>query len=190
MKMTLTFSAPDRETWRGWLQEHGSQEKEVWLIFHKKESGRPCIEYEEAAEEALCFGWIDSIIQKIDETSYGRKFNPRTNTAKWSATNLRRFKKMVAEGRMTAAGLERIDPAILAKDPGELERRDDLEAFGQVKEMLQQHPQAWQNFEKLAPSHQRRYLGWISSAKQEATRLRRVEEVVGYLEKGELLPMK
>jgi uncharacterized protein YdeI (YjbR/CyaY-like superfamily) len=190
MKMTLTFSAPDRETWRRWLQEHSGTEKEVWLIFDKKESGRACIEYEEAVEEALCFGWIDSIIQKIDEASYGRKFNPRTNFENWSATNLRRMQKVIAEGRMTEAGLKCIDPSLLAKDPKELERRDDLEAFEQVKALLRQNLLAWQNFEKLAPSLQKRYLGWICSAKQEATRLKRVEEVMGYLEKNEKMPMK
>jgi uncharacterized protein YdeI (YjbR/CyaY-like superfamily) len=91
---------------------------------------------------------------------------------------------------MTEAGLRCIDPAVLARSPQELERVDDAAAFEQVRDMLRQHPQAWQNFINLAPSHQRRYLGWISSAKGQATRERRVQEAVALLEKNEKLTMK
>lgn len=156
--MPLTFSTPDRAEWHRWLAEHGSREKEVWLIFFKKESGRASLEYEDSVEEALCFGWVDSLIQKIDELSYARKFTPRTNVQKWSASNLRRMQKLIAEGKMTPAGLSVIDPALLALSPQELERRDDEAAFAEIKALLQTHDLAWQNFSALAPSHQKRYL--------------------------------
>lgn len=190
MKMPLTFTTADPAEWRRWLEEHGSAEKEVWFIYFKPGSGKSALDYEETVEEALCFGWIDSIIQKIDGEQYARKFNPRSNTQKWSASNLRRMQKLIAEGLMTEAGLRVIDPAILAKDPAELQRVDDLDAFEQVRELLRQHPQAWANFVKLPPSHQKRYLGWINSAKQQVTREKRVLEAVSYLDKGESMPMK
>lgn len=190
MKMPLTFTTAERAEWRRWLEEHGGDEREVWFVYFKPGSGGTSLAYEDTMEEALCFGWIDSIIQKIDEEKYARKFTPRTNTQKWSASNLRRVHKMISEGRMTEAGLRCIDPAVLARSPQELERVDDAAAFEQVKDMLRQHPQAWQNFIHLAPSHQRRYLGWISSAKGQPTRERRVQEAVALLEKNEKLSMK
>jgi uncharacterized protein YdeI (YjbR/CyaY-like superfamily) len=190
MKMPLTFTTADRAEWRRWLEEHGSVEKEVWFVYYKRDSGKASLPYDDTVEEALCFGWIDSIIQKIDEEQYARKFNPRSNSQKWSASNLRRVQKLIAEGRMTEAGLRVIDPAILTKNPAELERVDDAEAFEQVREMLRRHPYAWANFIKLPPSHQKRYLGWISSAKQQATREKRLLEAVSYLDKGESMPMK
>ncbi len=190
MKISQTFISSERDAWRRWLAENGSREKEVWLVFFKKESGRPSIDYEDAVEEALCFGWVDSIIQKIDEVSYARKFTRRSNAQKWSASNLRRTQKMIAAGKMTEAGLAVIDPEILKLSPADLERHDDEEAFEAIKALLRQNEKAWQNFTALAPSHQRRYLGWIASAKQQATRERRVAEAVGYLEKNETLPLK
>jgi uncharacterized protein YdeI (YjbR/CyaY-like superfamily) len=190
MKFNLTFTTSDRAVWRRWLAENGSLEKEVWLVYIKKESGRPSIDYEDSVEEALCYGWVDSLIQKIDEDSYARKFTRRTNTQKWSASNLRRMQKMIAEGRMTEAGLAVIDPEILKLTPADLERPDDEDAFEAVRHMLQEHALAWQNFSALAPSHQRRYLGWINAAKQQATRERRVAEAALHLEKNEPLPLK
>lgn len=190
MKMNRTFTPTERDDWRRWLAENGSHEKEVWLVYFRKESGRPTIAYEDSVEDALCFGWVDSLIQKIDENSYARKFTCRTNTQKWSASNLRRMQKMITEGRMTDAGLAVIDPVILTLSPADLERPDDEDAFEAVRHMLQEHALAWQNFCNMASSHQRRYLGWISAAKQQTTRERRVAEAVMYLEKNEPLPLK
>ena len=87
----------NRDEWRDWLSRHHATETEVWLIFYKKETCKPTIFYEAAIEEALCFGWIDSIIKKIDATRYARKFTPRKDNSKWSALNKKRAKKMIKE---------------------------------------------------------------------------------------------
>src|SRR5512146_1433890 len=108
MKMNQTLVAQNRQEWRAWLEQHYQSESEVWLIFSKSHTGQACVSYDDSVEEALCFGWIDSIIQKIDEDTYARKYTPRTNTAKWSDLNKRRVAKLIREGRMTEAGLAKI----------------------------------------------------------------------------------
>ena len=87
MKITQTFTAPDRATWREWLVEHGASETEVWLVYSKAGRGKASIPYEDSLEEALCFGWVDSLIQKIDEENYARKFTPRKPGSQWSELN-------------------------------------------------------------------------------------------------------
>ena len=109
-----TFYAPDREAWHAWLAEHAARAgeaagvNEVWLIFMKQHTGQPCIDYEAAVEEALCFGWIDSLIQRIDDQRYARKFNVRKDYATWSESNRRRLRKLAQEGRLSADLLGRI----------------------------------------------------------------------------------
>ena len=190
MNMPLTFTTTDQAEWRRWLEEHGSVEKEVWFVYYKRDSGKASLPYDDTVEEALCFGWIDSIIQKIDDEKYARKFNPRTNKDKWSALNLQRMRKLVGTGRMTPVGLAVIDPELLKKDPYKQERPDNSAEITAIKQALKGHPRAWANFSGMAPSHQKRYLMWISSAKQESTRQRRIEEAVALLEKNEKLTGK
>src|SRR5579862_7863033 len=108
MKPLKTFPATDRETWRAWLAANHSSEKEVWVVFPKKRTGQPCMSYEDSVEEALCHGWIDSIIRRIDDNSYARKFTPRTNHQNWSESNRRRVARLIAEGRMTDIGLAKV----------------------------------------------------------------------------------
>ena len=172
---------------------------------YKVHTGQPCIPYEDSVEEALCFGWIDSLIQRIDEQRYARKFTPRRAGSAWSDTNKRRVAKVIREGRgsslphgsdmalcdwnpparMTAAGLAKIDYPL--EEPPPAPKRKELVLPVWLVEGLKTSPQAWENFEKLPPSHQRRYAGWISDAKQEATRQRRIQEAIRMLEKNERL---
>ena len=111
----------DREQWRNWLSLNHAAEAGIWLIFYKKETSRPTIAYDAAVEEALCFGWIDSIIKKIDAAKYARKFTPRSEKSKWSQLNKKRANKMIKQGRMTEVGLAKIKAAkktgLWAKDP-------------------------------------------------------------------------
>jgi uncharacterized protein YdeI (YjbR/CyaY-like superfamily) len=101
----------NREEWRTWLKENHETEKEIWLVFFKKNSGKPGIIYEDAVEEAICFGWIDSLVKKIDDQSYSQKFTPRTVKAGWSVSNKIRAERMIQQGRMTQAGLDKIREA-------------------------------------------------------------------------------
>jgi uncharacterized protein YdeI (YjbR/CyaY-like superfamily) len=109
MEITNSVYAKSSAEWRNWLEINHKIQNEVWLIFYKASTGIPSISYDDALDEALCFGWIDSLIQKIDEEKYARKFTLRKNTRKWSDLNKRRIEKLMQEGRMTQFGLAKID---------------------------------------------------------------------------------
>ncbi len=181
----------DRKQWRKWLSEHYGVEAGVWLIFYKKETCRPTIGYEDAVEEALCFGWIDSIIKKIDNTKYVRKFTPRKDKSRWSAINRKRANKMIKEGRMTEAGLAKIKTA---RKTGLWETdgrpRISFDVPPVFAKALAQNKKAKENFDKLASSYRRQYIGWILFAKRAETKKRRIEESIALLEKGKKLGMK
>src|SRR5262245_35476308 len=93
-------SARDRKQWRRWLERNHASADEVWLVFSRKQTGRSCVEYEEAVEEALCFGWIDGIKKRVDQDHYGYRFSPRRSGSKWSPANRRRAEKLMAAGRI------------------------------------------------------------------------------------------
>ena len=184
-----TFFAPDRAAWHAWLAEHGSQENEVWLIFTKSRTGQPCIDYEDSVEEALCFGWIDSLIQRIDDQRYARKFNVRKDYVTWSESNRRRLRKLAKEGRLPAEMRSRIPPEVFDEAvPGP--RRPDIFMPEWLEQTLRSSPAAWATYQRLPPSHRRNYLGWIMSAKHQETRERRAAEAVRRLEQGLELGLK
>jgi len=180
-----------RDEWRKWLSEHHQTERELWLVFFKKETGKPSIEYDASVEEALCFGWVDSIIKKIDAEKYARKFTPRKSGSLWSDSNKKRVKKMIAEGRMTEFGLARIEEAnrsgLWDKSP-----RPDIsfEIPEEFERALQQNKEAQEFFQQLAPSYQKQYIAWIVVAKRQETREKRIKESIALLKKGEKLGMK
>lgn len=189
MKMVSTYYAKDRQEWRSWLEEHHQSVKEVWLVYYKAASGQASISYEDSVEEALCFGWVDSIIQKIDEQRYARKFTPRTNTAKWSESNKRRMAKLIREGRMTEAGLGKLDNLARLDEPS-VERPRELVIPSYIEQRLRENPVAWENFNHMAPSQRRIYIGWISDANRIETIDRRLAEAIQRLEKNLPLGMK
>ena len=180
-----------RHDWRAWLQKNHDTGKEVWLIFYKKHTGKPNISYDEAVEEALCFGWIDSIIKKIDDEKFVRKFTPRKPDSKWSESNKKRASKMINEGKMTEAGMALISHA---KDRGIWQKRPqirrDLAIPRYVETALKSNEKALENFNKLAKSYKKQYIGWVDSAKREETRKRRLAEIINLLEKNKRLGMK
>jgi uncharacterized protein YdeI (YjbR/CyaY-like superfamily) len=177
----------DRESWRTWLDEHYRDVKAVWLVFDKKHTGKQCITYDAAVQEALCFGWIDSIIKRIDENRYARKFTPRSNASKWSEANLRRVEKLIGSGRMTAAGLEKIESGV---EPAPPVSSRILKVPGFFEDALAENEPAREFFYQLAPSYRRNFIGWVNSAKREETRQRRVEEALTLLQQGKKLGMK
>ena len=190
MKMTLSLVMTSGAEWRQWLDVHSSSEKEAWLIFYKGKDHGPCITYDDALDEALCFGWIDSIIQKIDEESYARKFTPRTNTVKWSTVNRRRAARLIREGRMTPAGLARIDDLTDFREDVVDDRPRILEVPEQVEQGLCRSTLAWDAFNQLPPSSRRNYILWLSAAKRPETFEKRLNEAIEKLEKKEPLGMK
>ncbi len=169
----------NRAAWRAWLEKHHARETELWLVFYKKNSNRPTVTYNEAVEEALCFGWIDGLTKGIDEEKYAVRFTPRKSASVWSESNKKRVAKMIAEGKMMSVGLAKVEEA---KRNGEWEKatmREDVSNVpADLKCALQADKIAQQNFEKLAPSHKRQYIYWITEAKRDETRQKRIRETV------------
>ncbi len=115
--MELLFE--DRDGWRKWLMKNHSTSGVVWLLFYKKHTGKPCMAYDAAVEEALCFGWIDSLTKRIDNERYAQKFTPRKQSSNWSESNLRRVKKLIESGRMTEVGLAKVAGSLRGSESGE-----------------------------------------------------------------------
>lgn len=161
----------DRSKWRAWLEANSSTAGEVWLGYYKKELGRPCVDYGESVEEALCFGWIDSKIKNFDESRFARLFTPRKPRSRWSASNIARAEKMIREGKMTAAGRRVYDPSNLTPaKPSQLPAH--LEA------QFQKEKKAWECFRQFPSGYQRMTIGWVASARQEETQLRRLRQLI------------
>jgi len=168
----------DAAGWRSWLKRNHLAKQGVWLVYHRKGSERPSISYEDSLDEALAFGWIDSMIKKIDEERYARKFTPRKPGSVWSKYNLERVRKLTAEGRMTKWGLEAFE-----KRTGEISLLEQLNAKPtrvpkDLEAALKKNKLAWENFGRFGTSHRKRYLIWISDAKKPETRKRRIAEAV------------
>lgn len=181
-----------REAWRAWLSENHGIKKEIWLVYNKKGSGKPSIAYNASVEEALCFGWIDSIIKKLDQNQYVRKFTPRKEVSNWSASNIKRVEKMIRAGLMTEYGLRLVEAAKASGKWDEPGRKPTLEyhIHPDFEEALRQNPSARDFFEKLAPTYQKQFIGWIQVARQDATRRKRIEESIQLLTKGEKLGLR
>jgi uncharacterized protein YdeI (YjbR/CyaY-like superfamily) len=178
--------------WRQWLAENRARENDgIWLVYYKKQADKSSVEYEESVEEALCFGWVDSLIKRIDENSYCRKFTPRKGNSKWSDSNKERVEKIIREGRMTDFGMAKIEAA---KRLGswDLPARPeiDMELVPEFSAALASNKKARTFFESLAQSHQRHFVGWIVTAKRPETRAKRVKESLALLVKGEKLGLK
>ncbi len=171
-----------RGQWRAWLEENHATADEIWLIHYKKHTGKPGLAYEEAVEEALCFGWIDGILKRIDEEKHAIRYSPRRKNSIWSEHNKARVKKLIQEGRMTEVGLGRVREA---KENGQWDtaaQREDPQCVpAELKEALAKNQEARDNFEKLAPSRRKQLIWWISSAKRDETRRGRAAKVVQLL---------
>jgi uncharacterized protein YdeI (YjbR/CyaY-like superfamily) len=155
MELTNTLYVTNRDDWRNWLEEHYSEESEIWLVYYRKETGKPRIPYNEAVEEALCFGWIDSIVRNIDQERFAQRFTPRKSTSKYSQTNKERLKKLIEGGKVI--------PEVLAT----LENVD-LEAFDypdDIMDALQKNEQTWENFQSYSSSYQRIRIAYIDGAR-------------------------
>lgn len=183
-----TLYVTKRDEWRAWLQKNYATENEVWLLFYKRHTKKPSIPYSEAVEEALCFGWIDSIVKRIDSQKYVRKFTPRKDESKWSRLNKKRMKKMIKEGKMTEAGLAKIDETTLNEN--EESERKELVIPPEIEKQMKANKKVWENYKNLVPGYKRQYMGWVMDAKREETRKRRLGELMKVLEKNEKLGMR
>ena len=189
MKFQMTFQAGDRESWRAWLSENHTTQREVWVIFPKKQTGKTCMSYEESVEEALCFGWIDSIVRRIDDSTYARKFTPRRDYRNWSELNKKRAAKCIREGRMTEAGMIKIHFSRTAETSRPTRPKVVAVPVFMTK-ALKTNPQAWKNFNALPDSQRRHYTMWITDAKRDETREKRLNEAIRLLAENKRLGLK
>jgi uncharacterized protein YdeI (YjbR/CyaY-like superfamily) len=155
VKVGRTLYVKNRREWRGWLARHGTTTPEIWLIYYKKNSGKPRIPYNDAVDEALCYGWIDSIVKPIDDKKYAQRFSPRRKTSRLSDMNRERVRRLIKSGRMTKAGLAAIAHAgdkkwTLPPDIARALRRD---------------AKTWRIFQRLPASYKRIRVGWIDAAR-------------------------
>jgi uncharacterized protein YdeI (YjbR/CyaY-like superfamily) len=176
-------TAPDNSThpntraeWRRWLKQHHSRAEGVWLVFWKKASGKVQMDYDQAVEEALCFGWIDSKPRSLDEMRTLLWMAPRKSGSGWSAPNKLRIERAIAAGQMTAAGLAKIEAAKADGSWAALDAVERLEIPPDLALVLAQHAPAAANFDAFPRSVKRGILEWISNAKTAPTRQRRVLE--------------
>ena len=182
----LTF--PTRRAWRAWLERHHASARVAWLVYFKEHAGKPSIPYEDSVEEALCFGWIDGIIRRLDDERYARRFGPRIPGSRWSALNKRRAEKMRREGKMAPAGMAKF--RVSGKPQGITSRTKTPDPHPEFVKALRAQAKAGKYFHGLAPSYQRQYLFWIAEAKREETRSRRIAEAVQRLASHQKLGLK
>ncbi len=176
--ITETFFAADREAWRAWLAQHHADHAEIWLVFLKKHVGEPCVTLDEAVEEALCFGWIDGLLRRIDDRSHALRFSPRKATSLWSASNKARVERLTAEGRMAPAGLAVVEAARANGSWDDLTSRMVDRTPDDLERALAGVPAAAARWRAWPPSHRRAFVAWVTQAKRSETRQRRVDEVV------------
>jgi uncharacterized protein YdeI (YjbR/CyaY-like superfamily) len=183
--MLPTLDVRSRRRWRAWLAQHHGSSQGVWLVFHKNHTGATSVPYEEAVREALCFGWIDSLVKRLDADRYVRKFTPRQPSSQWSDINRRRWAALKEAGQLTAAGLA---AAPTDKRYAPKPAIPTLPAY--IAEALRANRRAGASFRALAPSYRRQYVGWIHTARRSDTRARRLREAIALLAAGKRLGLR
>jgi len=179
-KDTKVFSPANPQEWREWLEENHLNESAVWLIYYKKSSQLTTITWSEAVDEALCFGWIDSTARPLDADRYMQFFTKRKPGGGWSKINKEKIRKLTEEGRMSQAGLDAI---AAAKENGSWTLLDEVEELvvpDDLANALAENAVALSFFQKLSKSDKRHLLYWVSSAKRDDTRRKRIGEIVEF----------
>jgi uncharacterized protein YdeI (YjbR/CyaY-like superfamily) len=196
MKIYKHVHFKKRADFREWLKANHNKSDGIWMIFFKKHTKKENITYPEALDEALCFGWIDSTKKGIDEEKYIWKFTPRTNVKNWSDVNKLKVRKLIDSGLMTEAGLNKIDLYLKTGkvdwkvEPKQKNPKPTLVVPDYIKQYFSANEPAMLNFKKLALSHQRNYIGWITSAKKQETINKRLEEATSLLKQNKKLGIK
>ena len=181
----ITLDVRTREQWREWLANHHASSPGVWLVRHKQHTRVKSMPYEDLVCEALCFGWVDSLIKRLDEDRYVIKVTPRKPTSKWSDINRRRWNELKAAGRLAAPGL-----AAAPTKNSYAPRPTIPELPTYIAKAFKTNPRAWQHFQALAPTYRRDFVVWIHTAKRPETRERRLRESIELLSVGKKLGLK
>lgn len=177
MKITNTLYVTNRKDWRKWLREHYESEKEIWLIYYRKETGKPRIEYNAAVEEALCFGWIDSTQKTVDKERTAQRFSPRKSGSPYSPANKERLRKLLKQRKVIKEVRETLD--------GVLE--EEFEIPKDILKAIQTNKEAWKNFQKFSDSYKRIRIGFIEGARKRPEEFeKRLRHFIKKTEKNEL----
>lgn len=156
MDLGETLDISDRAQWRAWLRKHHRTAHEIWLVFHARASGKDSIAYNDAVDEALCFGWIDSIVKKVDSTTRAQRFTPRRPGSRLSEMNKVRVRRLIAEKRMTEAGLAVIDAAVL---------NEPLVIADDILDALRSDEGTWRHWRAYPESYRRIRAGFVEAAR-------------------------
>src|SRR5688500_5232227 len=175
----MSLQVRSRRQWRAWLAKHHTSSPGVWLVFHKAHTGVKALAYEDTVREALCCGWIDSLIKRLDDDRYALKVAPRKPTSKWSDLHRRRWADLQAAGSLTAAGL-----AAAPTDNRYAPRPKIPELPTYIAKAIKANPKAWSFFRELPPTQRRNFVVWIHIAKRPETREKRIRESIALLAAG------
>lgn len=179
--MAATFFAT-QEAFREWLAEYHQKETELVVGFYKVSSGKPSMSWSESVDQALCFGWIDGIRRTIDDESYSIRFTPRKRTSIWSAVNINKVAELTKAGLMTPDGLKAFEARTENKSRIYSHEKEPAVLDPNYETQFRKNTLAWEFFEKQAPSYKKVMIHWIMSAKQETTRLARLEKTINISE--------
>lgn len=168
----------DGEEFRAWLDEHHATETEVQVGFSKRGSGKQGMTWPEAVDEALCYGWIDGVLKRIDDERYAIRFTPRRPRSIWSAVNLMRVRELIAAGRMREPGLRAYEQRVEARSRIYAHEQAGIAFPEGIRKRFEEHFGAWAFFEAQAPWYQRAATWWVISAKREETQLRRLAALI------------
>ena len=174
-----------RSEWRQWLAKHHASSSGIWLLRHKQHTGVTSMPYEDLVHEALCFGWVDSLIKRLDENLYAIKVTPRQPTSKWSDPNRKRWKELQAAGLLAAPGLAAAPTANRYTPKPKI---PELPAY--IGAAFKTNPKAWKFFQGLSARNRRDFVVWIHTAKRPETRERRIREAIELLSAGKQLGLR
>lgn len=171
-----TLRPGDRHAWRAWLEANHATAAEIWVVFYKTHTRKPGVILEEAVEEALCFGWIDSQLKRIDGEKHAVRFSPRKPGSIWSQSNKDRVERLTAQGRMTSAGLALVAAAKASGQWEQATAREDVTALPpDLEAALVADQAARAAFLRVSSSQKKMFIYWVSEAKREETRRRRIQ---------------
>lgn len=179
------FQARNRQEWRAWLEENHQSSPGIWLVYYKKDSEKTGISYDDAVEEALSFGWIDSKVNKLDDERYMQVFTPRKPHSTWSRLNKNRIKKLEKEGLMRPEGTEKVEAA---KKDGSWNILDDVEAMilpPDLEEALSRNKTARATYDSYADSVKKQIIWWVVSVRRPQTRKEHIQKIVESALQGE-----
>ena len=177
-----------------WLIKESEKSPGIWMKFYKKHTNVECIEYQDALDEALCFGWIDSLVRRLDDKIYVRKFTPRRSHKNWSNLNKLHLKRLIAQKRVKGSGYSAVDPSVLHEiDSVEAEVFEKPKTIcipEFIAEYFKLNQPAYDNFVSLSQSYKLQYINWITGAKKQETINRRLEKSAIMLKEGQELGLK